>query len=250
MISNSLKTSALALFFVVSGMPRSAAALTYRHLEKGLDYATLETAGSAKLHLLKVDLKLFKIKVLDARDFKVSALSVKKLAEKNQALVAINANFFDRDSRPLGLVLQEGRLKNPPKKISWWAGLLLKNASAKIEKIFDPAAPLPYQNAVQAGPRLVVAGRTPKLKEEVSAKSAVGIDRQGKVVFIASEGRIEINRLAALLAKKEQDGGVGLRDALNLDGGSSTQLFARAGNLDLWISGFSDVPIALGVVRK
>lgn len=236
----------LALLGFAAGEAR---ALDYRSLEEGLAYSTLQADG-AKLHLLKVDLKRYQVKVLDARDWKSPALPVKTFAEKSKALAAINANFFDTEDRPLGLVLQEGKLKNPPKKISWWASLLLKGDRASIQKAFDKEQVLSWDNGVQAGPRLVVAGKTPKLKEEISPKSAVGIDRQGHLVFVVSEGSVEINRLAALLAKKEKDGGVGLQNALNLDGGSSTQFFAKAGDLTLSIPGIARVPIALGLFRK
>lgn len=238
--------SFLALIFTAS----TASALEYRSLEKGLDYAVLQTEATTKLHLIKIDLSRFTVKVLDARDFKNEALAVKAFSEKSHALAAINANFFDVKNQPLGLVLQEGKLKNPPKKISWWASLLIKGNKANIAKIYEKDAVLAYENGVQAGPRLVVAGKTPKLKEEFSPKSAVGLDRKGRLVLIVSEGGIEINGFAQLLAKKEKDGGAGLFDALNLDGGSSTQFFAKVGDLNLSLPGFARVPIALGVFRK
>ncbi len=234
----------LTLFFA------KASALDYRPLEKGLDYATLQTEAGTKIHVLKIDLHLFQAKVLDARDLKSSTLAVKTLAEKSKALAAINANFFDAEGKPLGLVLQNGKLKNPPKKISWWASLLFKDEAIEIAKNVGVEASLKYQNGIQAGPRLVVNGKTLKLKEEFSPKSAVGVDRQGRLVLIATEGGIEINQFAAWLAKKEKAGGIGLWQALNLDGGSSTQFFAKAGDLDLWISGFAKVPVALGIFRK
>jgi len=232
------------------GNPGSASAVSYRNIEPGLGYATLAPDAATTLHLLKVDLKHFKIRVLDARDLKSATLPVKAFVEKSQALAAINANFFDTQSQPLGLVLQDGKLKNPPKKISWWATLLLKNGRASIEKAFEKGYVQQFDNGVQAGPRLVVEGRAPKLKEEFSPKSAIGLDGHGNLIFIVSQGSIEINQLAQLLAKKEKDGGVGIRNALNLDGGSSTQFFAKAGDLNLSITGFNRVPIALGLFRK
>ncbi|HKX12157.1 MAG TPA: phosphodiester glycosidase family protein, partial [bacterium] len=137
-------------------------AIEYRPLEKGLDYATLQTEAGTKIHILKVDLSRFQAKVLDARDLKSSTLAVKTLAEKSKALAAINANFFDAEGKPLGLVLQNGKLKNPPKKISWWASLLLRDEAIEIAKNVGAAASLKYQNGIQAGPRLVVNGKTLK----------------------------------------------------------------------------------------
>jgi exopolysaccharide biosynthesis protein len=244
------RVSCLSLIFLFTGFLAKAWALDYRPLEKGLDYATLQTELGTKIHVLKIDLKRFEAKVLDARDLKSSTMAVKTLAEKSHALAAINANFFDSDGKPLGLVLQNGKLKNPPKKVSWWASLLLKDEAIEIARNVGAEASLKYQNGIQAGPRLVVNGKTLKLKEEFSPKSAVGIDRQGHLMLIATEGGIEINQFAAWLAKKEKAGGMGLWQALNLDGGSSTQFFAKAGDLNLWVSGLAKVPVALGIFRK
>ncbi|HEX5033027.1 MAG TPA: hypothetical protein VFW62_00985, partial [bacterium] len=128
------RVSCLSLLLLFTLLVPKAWALDYRPLEKGLDYATLQTEAGAKIHILKVDLKRFDAKVIDARDLKSSTLAVKTLAEKSKALAAINANFFDAEGKPLGLVLQNGKLKNPPKKISWWAALLLKDDEIQIEK--------------------------------------------------------------------------------------------------------------------
>lgn len=246
----SFRVHFLAIFFLLAGFASKAWALEYRSLETGLDYATVQTELGTKIHVLKVDLGRFEAKVLDARDLKSTTLAVKTMAEKNKALAAINANFFDASGNPLGLVLQNGKLKNPPKKISWWASLLLKDKAIEIAKNVGAEASLKYQNGIQAGPRLVVNGKTLKLKEEFSPKSAVGIDRQGHLVLIATEGGIEINQFANWLAKREKAGGIGLWQALNLDGGSSTQFFAKAGDLNLWVSGLAKVPVALGIFRK
>lgn len=244
------RVSCLSLFLFSTLFLAKVWALDYHSLEKGLDYASLQTENGTKIHVLKVDLTRFQAKVLDARDLKSQTLAVKTLAEKSKALAAINANFFDGEGKPLGLVLQNGKLKNPPKKVSWWASLLLKDDSIQIEKNVGAEQSLKFQNGVQAGPRLVVNGKTLKLKEEFSPKSAVGIDRQGKLVLIATEGGIEINQFAGWLAKREKAGGAGMWQALNLDGGSSTQFFAKAGDLDLWVSGLAKVPVALGIFRK
>jgi len=93
----------------------------------------------------------------------------------------------------------------------------------------------------------VVNGRTPRLKEEISPKSAVGIDKDGNLILIATEGSVEINKLAKLLAKPEKQGGAGLSQALNLDGGSSTQFYFKSGDRELSIPGLAKVPVGLGV---
>jgi uncharacterized protein YigE (DUF2233 family) len=81
--------------------------------------------------------------------------------------------------------------------------------------------------AIQAGPRLVVNGKVPKLKSEISQKTAIGINRKGEVILLTTLYPFSVNELAKLMAKPESKGGLGCRYALNLDGGSSSQLYAR-----------------------
>ncbi len=244
-----LRQFAIAVFLLV---PLNSWAIVYRSLEPGLEYAAFEPGNlpGTKIHLLKVDLKNFSVRVIDARELKSKALPVKSMAEKTQALAVINANFFDEDQKPLGLVLQKGAVKIPPRNVSWWAALLIGNHHAKIAKVYSTEAVQGYQEGLQAGPRLVVSGSTPRLKTEISAKSAVGIDRKGNLVLLVSEGILEINELAKILATPEKRGGVGLPHALNLDGGSSTQFFARVGDWKLNLPGVSKVPVGLGVFRR
>jgi hypothetical protein len=231
--------------------PSPLDALSYQTLQPGLEYAVVQPFAQdpAKLHLLKVDLKKFKIHPIQAPDLKAPLLSVKTMVQKSGALAAINANFFDTRNQPLGLVLEDGKLQNPPHDVSWYAAFLVKGDRAQIAKIRNKTVE-GYEQGVQAGPRLVVSGSPPKLKVESSPKSAVGIDSKGHVVFVVSEGSVEINRLAKFLAQSAKTGGAGLFQALNLDGGSSTQFFAKIGDFELNIPGLNQVPVALGVFKK
>lgn len=241
-------------FLVLLGLAVSCpvGAFEYRNLEPGLDYAVADPAPgtTAKIHLLRIDLHQFEVRPIQAREFKATILPVKTMAEKAGALAALNANFFDPQGHPLGLIVRDGKVENPAHPVSWYAALLIRGNRAKIAKVSGKNAGDGVDQAVQAGPRLVVGGGTMKLKAESSPKSAVGIDRTGHVVFIVSQGDIEINSLAKFLADPAKKGGAGLSHALNLDGGSSTQFFAHVGKFELNLPAFSKVPVALGVFKK
>jgi uncharacterized protein YigE (DUF2233 family) len=242
----------ILLLFLLILLARPASAITYRNLADGLEYGNYQgkNGDPIKLHLFRVDLHKLKVKILDARELQAKVLSVKSMAEQTQALAAINANFFDENLKPLGLIVEEGKLKNPPHPSSWYAALLIKGTQARIAKDVDRETAKGFDIVIQAGPRLVIAGSVPKLKAESSPKSAIGIDSQGRLVFIVSEGSAEINEMAKILAGSEKNGGVGLLNALNLDGGSSTQFFAKVGDFTLWLPGLNQVPIALGIFKK
>ena len=75
--------------------------------------------------------------------------------------------------------------------------------------------------AIQAGPRLVVKGKALKLKAQYARRTALGIERGGRhVLLVVVQEAIKTETLAALMLK------LGCHQALNLDGGSSTQLWS------------------------
>lgn len=147
-------------------------------------------------------------------------------------------------------MLRDGKILNGFHGTSWWASLLIKGNQARIAKVFEKSKLGGYQQGIQAGPRLIVGGVPPKLKKEASPKSAIGIDKQGRVILAATLGRVDISDLAELLARPPNKGGLGLIQALNLDGGSSTQFFLHSGDRQIYLPGLTKVPVGLGVFPK
>src|SRR5262245_15123649 len=112
-------TGRIPLLLLLCFLALPARAVDYQSVQEGLDYAVLQPSpGSSKIHLLRVNLKKYRVKVLSARELNSPALSAKAMAEQSHALAAINANFFASGYQPLGLVLEDGKLLNPPKAIS------------------------------------------------------------------------------------------------------------------------------------
>jgi hypothetical protein len=63
-------------------------------------------------------------------------------------------------------------------------------------------------------------------------------------------GAVEASDLARFLAAAVAGGGLGCTDALNLDGGPSTQLSARAGEFSLDVGGGWPVPNAVAFLPR
>ncbi len=248
----SWSTAKISVSFLVFCLflPTSAWA-KYQTLQPGLEYQeiNLENAQTT-LHLLRVNLKNFDIKPIDGRALGAPSWTVKEMAKKEGAVAVINANFFDPAKKPLGLVLRDGKILNTFHGTSWWASFLIKENHARITKVFENSQVKGYQQGIQAGPRLIIGGRTPKLKKEASPKSAVGIDKQGRIVFAATLGRVEISDLAKILSAPSNQGGLELTQALNLDGGSSTQFYLNANQREVYLPGLSKIPVGLGVFPK
>lgn len=201
--------------------------------------------NSYELTVVKVDLNHFKIKPY----YSETADLVFNMATKSKALLMVNANFFDTNKKPLGLVKIDNKVITPKKNISWWSVFCIKNNKAEI--IHSSVVKNGYcEQAVQAGPRLVTSGVIPKLKDESSRKTAIGIDRNGLVHFIVSSSRIPIKILASFLQKSVSRGGLGLIQALNLDGGSSTQMYFQYKEHIKAIPSVISVPVGLGIFEQ
>ena len=177
--------------------------------------------------------------------------SIEKLVNQDHAVLAINGGFFSPEFLPLGLRISDGKIKNPLKHISWWGVFYIKNNKAKIvsQKSYKPSKNINF--AIQSGPRLIINGRIPNLKPGIDNRSALGITKDGQIIIVATENApISTSELAKIMSTPTSQGGLGCIYALNLDGGRSTQLYAKIKNFSLLIPGFSPIADAILVVPK
>ena len=222
-----------------------AVAFEWQQPVKGLYYTQLRVGSpnqESVFEVFRVDLKKWTIKPLRATTRKTA----KQFLEEQGALVVINANFFDDKFQPLGLVQEGGRILNPFKNITWWSVFCLKNKKPSIVHS-SQAKGLSCDVAVQAGPRVVVDGKIPQLQTDLSRRTALGINRKQEVLLVVSHDFISTAELAQIFAKPEAAGGLDCPNALNLDGGSSSQMAAAAGSVHVDSSGMVGVPVGLGV---
>ncbi|HEY3122270.1 MAG TPA: phosphodiester glycosidase family protein [Vicinamibacteria bacterium] len=227
--------------FLAAGQPRA--------LGPGLAYR--ELAGpSFTLAVMEVDPARAGLRVLDARRFGRPALTAREFAERSGAVAVVNASFFDDRTTPLGLVVSDREVRNPPRR-SGWGIFFVSGGRARIVGPGGFSVSRSIEQAVQVGPRLVSGGRVTRLKPQSARRSVVGVDRAGHVYLaVTTRGEADASELAALLARPPAEGGLGLVDALNLDGGGSTQLHLRAAGFEQDERGIWPVPIAIGVFPR
>ena len=166
------------------------------------------------------------------------------LAGKPGVAVILNAGYYDENGRPLGYFRSGGKVFNSRvlyrgRKTFLHYGALFtvgeKDGRPKIvsrEKFEDSRV----KEAFQAGPLLVENGEpVPGLSRyreylRATRRTVVGIDAKGRLVVLVSEAEtrgVSWCELQEFLALPESEGGLGIRDAMNLDGGSSSQLWVR-----------------------
>ncbi len=167
--------------------------------------------------------------------------------------VAINGSFYGRDDRPMGWVVS-GKRQLAPKTRSGGSGIFLLEGSAA--RIVHRDVPLPKalpDVALQSIDRLVDAGQSvvrPRPGMRRDARSAVAVRADGSVLFIVAfdaraadmrpDSVVALNaqststgltlaEFATLMAQPRAQGGLGVKTALNLDGGFSTSMLVDVG---------------------
>lgn len=178
--------------------------------------------GRFDLHLARIDPRRARIDA--AVESGGSAASV---ARSRSASIVVNANFFDERYRPLGLVVAGGQTLTPLHHVSWQSIFSVDRAgSASIVLPEDWISMKTSRvTAVQAGPRLVVAGSEIRVAPaRPEPRSGVCIDATGRVILFATpeDAYFDVQELANIAA-----GAMGCREAMLFDGGPSVQLFVR-----------------------
>jgi uncharacterized protein YigE (DUF2233 family) len=223
-------------------------------LQPGLAYTVIPIESSnslGKLHAFRFDLQDYQLQLTLAQDIDRKAASIHQLARSQNALLAINGGFFTPDRQLLGLRIQDSVEVSPLKKTSWWGVFYIKNNKPHIVAQRQYRSSQHIELAVQSGPRLVINGRIPSLKPGLAERSVICIDPQQRVILAATQhAPISTTDLAEILHKSAQRDGLGCENALNLDGGHSTQLFADIDKFRLNITGFSAITDALVVSPK
>ncbi len=172
--------------------------------------------------------------------------TAKGIAKGSGALLTLNANFFTPQREPLGLVVKDGKTLYPLRPISWWGVFSTEKGRAAIvsQRRFKPSPTL--ENAVQAGPRLIEKHKIVSgLKETVSAKSAICLQSPDTVALVATQSILSVETFAHFLRDT-----LNCESALNLDGGNSTQLYAKLGHFELNLPSPVKVPVFLGVFER
>jgi len=228
----------------------NAQELAWQTLSPGLEYIKLnylnETYPEGSLHAFAIDLKRYDLNIALAKDLKQQSTSVKDLVHHNKALIGINGGFFTPEFNPIGLRLRDYQILHPLVATSWWNVFLIHNNQAKILSQKGYKALENVQVAIQAGPRLIIESTIPRLKEGEAERSALCITDKNKVILAATQNlRLSTTSLAELLKDR-----FNCQDALNLDGGQSTQLYATLKQFNLNVRNFSAITDAVIVTPK
>jgi hypothetical protein len=232
---------------------KSAPAATPLHWDTvapGIEHAAFSVTSSSPAfsgHAFSVDLEKNVVRVV-AAGAPGDRRTVDVIAGALPVHLATNASFFDEANKAMGRVVDLGALIGADKRAAWGA-LVVEGHRARVVPGDALPADKPGGDAVVQGvPRLVVSGEVPRLKPAVAERTAV-CAQAGKLVVVVAE-KADTTDFARFLALPKERGGLGCIDALNLDGGPSTQMEAALPGLKTSVKGGWGVPNALVVVPK
>jgi exopolysaccharide biosynthesis protein len=235
-------------------------AVAWNTLNPGLEFSRLSlhsgTVFSSSMILLRAD-SSYSLRAIRATQFGWNRASVKALCKAAGADACINANFFDEQGRALGLVVSRGIIYN---KMHHGGGTLtgVLYSTDKETRIVhrDSFSFNGALEAIQAGPRLLVDGKPIEGVKDSSSSSnlsGVCIDANRRLVLFRVNAGVfggSLNGLQKNLLRPD----IGCVDALNFDGGGSSQLFISADATSLEndesLPGEDDVPVAMGFFKK
>jgi exopolysaccharide biosynthesis protein len=170
---------------------------------------------------------------------------------KEQATAIINGGYFDQQNRATGLVISNGQVFGT--SYSGFGGMLSVDGQGRlrlrylVQQPYDASERL--KQATQSAPMLVLpGGKRAKFSANAasSRRSVVAMDKQGRLLFIASPGLVfTLDELADQLVNSD----LSINVALNLDGGASTGLYVNAGSQHVAIDSPAQLPIVI-IVRQ
>jgi uncharacterized protein YigE (DUF2233 family) len=217
----------------------------------GAERATIVIDGQPAMFLFRFDLEHFRAEVIVGKGSPPNPRGAKELRQGRGAVAAVNGGFFDEHVVPLGLRIADGEVRSPLRPKADWGVLVLADHRARIVHTRDypasgtDAAGNRIDGAIQVGPRLVVDGAAVKLRPQAARRTAVAVDRDGRLLtLIVATRPMDANELARALGK------MGFDAALLLDGGPSTQASVELGDAHLDVEGAYPVPDLLAIFNR
>ncbi|MEO6238269.1 MAG: phosphodiester glycosidase family protein [Vicinamibacterales bacterium] len=221
------------------------------------DESLLEPRGPVAIQALRIDPVKNQVGLALAQDTSPARETVAAIATRRGAIAAVNAGFFSlTNGAPAGVLKVAGRVLGRSRRGRGAVGFTRRGGATRL--LFDRVSigppvttlrtclgspPADWQRAqdiVGGAGLLMLKGReiTEWKDERISAgfdttrhpRTMIGVDRDNQIWLVTVDGRqpslslgmnfAELKRLARLL---------GLRSALNLDGGGSTTMVLKGG---------------------
>jgi uncharacterized protein YigE (DUF2233 family) len=205
------------------GSPAAGVQIVETRLERKSPAATARLVG------IVFENRSHSLRVVDSP--KPGEASLSSVLENNHAIGGVNGGYFEPDFTPVGLLVSQGKTRQKFKKAKLLSGILAVSPKGTVSILrshrFDPK-PGAYREAIQCGPMLVEdSAPVPGLNAEKIARRTVAATGPGQRCALIYLTSVTLADAAEILALSKVLGSWSPSTALNLDGGSSSGLWAR-----------------------
>lgn len=221
---------------------------SWRLLRPGLEVRELtvrfDDSSAVRIYGVRVEPERFDARLHWNPRSAPSGESAAEVAHLSGAAVVVNAGYFDENGRPLGFFLSGGKVYNRrilfrgrSEALHLGAVFFVREGTGGIgiasREVFQADG---IREAFQAGPYLVREGRpVPGIERyrefwRPARRTVLAFGGDGRLLVLVSEpeGRgLSWCELQSFLVRPEPQGGLGVTEAMNLDGGSSSQLIVQ-----------------------
>lgn len=192
------------------------------------------------IHVARIDLASEQVRIISTQQDE-RGLGVSEFAKLKKAIVAINADYFDKEFQPVGLAIGPcGRWKGTPSSSVRRQGLVGFGPRLITIRRYTDDGPIPgwVTSGVSGWPILIESCRVVSAKELPGSdhftraphpRTAVGSSWTGRFVyFVVADGRREgipgptLEELGLFMRNE-----LGICTAMNLDGGGSSAMWVR-----------------------
>jgi uncharacterized protein YigE (DUF2233 family) len=222
------------------------------HTVQTLRDTTPGGAEKATIHFISFNARKHTLRIFDQGPTGRATLA--ETMQQNKCLAGVNGGYFHPDFEPVGLLMSDGVVVRKPQRAKLLSGALV--VTAKRLKLLRSTDPLPGQYAVhalQAGPFLIDGGKVVEGLNTVRSARRTAILTDGKVDWaLISTSPVTLAELGAILGDPALlPGNLKIDRALNLDGGSSTSMWAvQPGSEPFYLNEFGILRDFIGLVPR
>lgn len=219
-----------------------------------LHQVTVAHAGATvELQFVLFDSNRYDLQVIDQPEDWSGGGKITERMRAAGAVAGVNGGFFSPQFEPLGLMIAKGRATGTWQQNKLLTGAVtMRQGVPELQWNHELSQPSQFSSLIQAGPRLVDAGRAVAHLERTKHVARTFIATDGDQRWALGIARsTSLGELAEILAAPNVLPGFKIRRALNLDGGRSTALYYRtADGHEAAEPGWSTVRNYLGIVPR
>ena len=185
------------------------------------------TPPQATLHFVSFEVPRYTLAVFDQGI--TGRENLGEAMEHHGALAGVNGGYFSPDFEPVGLLLTDGRMEHKPSRAKLLSGAVVVTGNhLKICRSTEPLPGKHAREAVQCGPFLVEGGKAEPGLNNLRSARRTAVFNAGKHHWgLVTTSALTLEEFGAILADPALlPGGLKIERAINLDGGSSTGLWA------------------------